>query len=229
MIFSIHQPCYFPWLGLLNKIECSDVLIVLDEVQLSDSAYQHRNTFLTNDGKVKFLTIPIEKKDYLQKPFRELRIADPAWGDAHRNFLRNNYRKHPQFDRVFPAVDEVLSMPAGFLVDVVVASMRVSMKLMGIDTTLRFQSEIDYDRSARKGDLVMQLLQASGAGQYLSGRGAMAYQDDTGFAANGIRLSYADYETRPYPQKGSAAFVPGLSCIDLLCNVSAQDARDYMS
>ncbi len=216
-------------MGLLNKITRSDVLIVLDEVQLSDSAYQHRNTFLTSDGKVKFLTIPIEKKDYLKKPFRELRIADPSWGVIHRNFIKNNYRKHPQFDRVFPALDEVLSMPAGFLIDVVLASMRISMKLMGIDTILRFQSEIDYDRSAHKGDLVMQLLKASGASEYLSGRGAMAYQNDVDFSINGIRLSYLDYKIKPYPQKGTETFVSGLSCIDLLCNVSAHEVRDYLS
>lgn len=229
VIHTIHQPGYFPWQGLLNKIDRSDVLIVLDEVQLSDSAYQNRNTFLTADGKAKFLTIPIEKKDYLLKPFRDLRIADPGWGEKHRNFLVNNYRKHPHFSEVFAAVEEVLATPGPFLFDVVMASMRTSLRLFGIDTELVFQSEIDYDRSARKGDLVIELLKASGATTYLSGRGATAYQDDSAFAPHAIALVYTDFAPPPYPQKGSAAFVPGLSCIDLLCNVGTERARTFIT
>ncbi|HEY3277770.1 MAG TPA: WbqC family protein, partial [Syntrophorhabdaceae bacterium] len=61
MILSIHQPSYFPWLGLLDKIAKSDVYMVMDEVQLTDAAYQHRNIFLTADGKIKYLTIPFKK------------------------------------------------------------------------------------------------------------------------------------------------------------------------
>lgn len=227
-VFSIHQPGYFPWLGLLHKIDRSDVLIVLDEVQLSDSAYQHRNSFLTSDGKVKFLTIPIEKKDYLLKPFKDLRIADARWGDTHRNFLRNNYRKHPGFDQIFSVAEEVFSVSSPFLIDVVMASMRASMRWFGINTELRFQSEMAYDRSARKGDLVLELLKSCGAQAYLSGRGAMAYQVDSEFETHAIRLVYADFAPGVYPQKGGVPFVPGLSCIDLLCNVGVGQARQYI-
>lgn len=228
MIHAIHQPGYFPWQGLLNKIACSDEFIILDEVQFSDSAYQNRNVFLTHDGKTKFLTIPVEKRDYLLKPFRELRIADAGWGGKHRNFLLNNYRRHPHFDAVFPAVDAVLANSSPFLLDVVMASMDASLRLFGLTTVLRLQSEIDYDRSARKGALVLELLKARGAETYLSGRGASAYQDDSLFAASGITLIYSDFTPPGYPQKGCRTFVPGLSCIDLLCNVGPAEARAYI-
>lgn len=87
MITSIHQPSYFPWLGLLHKINSSDTFILLDDVQLSDSAFQHRNIFLSNDGKVKYLTIPFVKKEYRNKGFKDLEIADPMWTKNHLNFL----------------------------------------------------------------------------------------------------------------------------------------------
>jgi len=61
---SIHQPGYFPWLGLLHKFLNSDTVVLLDDVQLSDSAYQHRNQFLTRQGVVKILTVGIQKKGY---------------------------------------------------------------------------------------------------------------------------------------------------------------------
>lgn len=67
MITAIHQPSYFPWLGWMDKINKCDQFILMDEVQLSDRAYQHRNLFLTNTGQQKFLTIGIQKKDIFLK------------------------------------------------------------------------------------------------------------------------------------------------------------------
>ena len=61
MIVSIHQPSYFPWLGWLHKVNNSDVFIMMDEVQLSDSAYQHRNIFLDKEGNEKYLNIGITR------------------------------------------------------------------------------------------------------------------------------------------------------------------------
>ena len=62
MIVSIHQPSYFPWLGLLDKIEKSDTFVLLDNVQFNDNAFQSRNIFLNHNGEVQYLTIPVQKK-----------------------------------------------------------------------------------------------------------------------------------------------------------------------
>ena len=59
-----HQPSYFPWLGLLDKIAKSDLYIFEDEVQMNVRAYQHRNIFLRNDGTVSYLTVNIHRKGY---------------------------------------------------------------------------------------------------------------------------------------------------------------------
>jgi hypothetical protein len=224
MIFSIHQPCYFPWLGLLHKIACSDVLIVLDDVQLSDSAFQHRNQFLTNDGKVKFLTIPFVKQNYLGMSFKDLKISDPSWGVKHRNFLLNNYKKHEYFNQVYPKIEFIFFKDYTYLIDLVMDSMNVSMAMFGIKDQVILQSEIGYNGEAKKGDLVLQLLKATNAQHYLSGRGAQAYQDDSVFEAEGIVLEYVNFSHPVYPQKNSQEFVSGLSCLDLLFNIGADDA-----
>lgn len=224
MIFSIHQPCYFPWLGLLHKIASSDVLIVMDDVQLSDSAFQHRNQFLTNDGKVKYLTIPFTKQNYLETPFRELKIADSSWGIKHNNFLLNNYKKHTFFDQIYPKIEPLFSKQAPYLIDVVMGSMSISMALFGMETQVIMQSKVSYKREVKKGDLVMQLLKSTNAKHYLSGRGAQAYQDDSVFESEGIVLEYVNFSHPVYSQKNSQEFIAGLSCLDLLFNVGIEDA-----
>ena len=64
MMVSIHQPSYFPWLGLLDKIEKSNTFVILDTVQFNDNAFQSRNIFLNHNGAVQYLTIPVQKKNY---------------------------------------------------------------------------------------------------------------------------------------------------------------------
>jgi len=227
MILSIHQPSYFPWLGLLDKIRKSDAFILLDEVQLSDSLYQHRNLFATAGGLPRFLTIPIVKKGYREKSFRNIEIASPDWRMRHFNFIWNSYRKHPFADEVMPRVESYFFADYSSLCDAVVASMRLALEFFAINTEVIFQSAMDYDRSVRRGDLILALVRAAGATCYLSGVGAKIYLDESAFSG-GLSLRYNVFEHPRYPQKGAAPFQEGLSCLDALFNVGIESARSLI-
>jgi len=228
MMYSIHQPSYFPWLGLLHKIIKSDQLIVLDKVQLSDSAYQNRNIFLAKNGVQKILTIPIERKDYLEKVISDLKVADAYWGKKHKNFIKENYSKHPYFDEVYPFLEPVLNNNSLYLCDIVLQSMHVCLDMLDSKTEVLLQSDIKYNADAKKGDLVIELLRSVRADSYLSGHGAKAYQDEVDFTNSNIDLRYSNFKIMPYPQKGADAFVPGLSSLDLFFNIGLKDAVDFM-
>jgi hypothetical protein len=227
MIVSIHQASYFPWLGLLDKVSKSDVYMVMDEVQLSDNGYQHRNLFLTADGKVRFLTIPIVRKDYLARRFGDIEIARDDWRSRHINFIRNTYGRHPFASDLLPPLERFFAASYRRLTEAVIASMRLSFELFGITTRMILQSEMDYDRSLRRGDLVVALARAAGARCYLSGSGARAYLDEAAFGAD-LTLRYNDYHHPHYPQKGAAVFQPGLACLDALFNLGAHGARTLL-
>ncbi len=202
----------------------SDVFIVMDEVQLSDSAYQHRNLFLTADGKTRFLTIPFVKGGYLKRPFRELEITASDWRVRHLDFIRNSYRRHPYADAVMEALEQYYAADYRLLVDAVLASMRLAFELFGIETRVMLQSAIDYDRSLRRGELVLALVRASRADCYLSGTGAKTYLDESAFRG-GLSLQYNEFEHPVYPQKLSSNFQPGLACLDALFNLGPAGAQ----
>lgn len=224
MILSIHQASYFPWLGLLHKISKSDVYMVMDEVQLADRAYQHRNLFLTSDGKAKFLTIPFVRKGYRKRKFNGIEIAGAGWRTDHLNFIRNAYGRHPFACEVLPHLERFYAAEYELLTQAVLASMRVSLELFGISTRVILQSDMDYDRSLQRGDLIVALVRAAGASCYLSGSGARAYLDETAFAGD-LTLSYNDFHHPHYHQKGPAAFQPGLTCLDALFNLGVEGTR----
>jgi hypothetical protein len=227
MRLSIHQPSYFPWLGLLHKIAQSDQYVLMDEVALSDSAFQHRNLFLTNDGKSKYLTIPFVRSGYQSRPFRDLELSDRDWARRHLDFLSNNYRKHPFYNDVMPQIEAVLTARYERLVDVVAASMRLSFQWFGISTRVIAQSDLEYDRSLRRGDLVMALIEACNADVYVSGTGAKAYLDESRFG-DSVALEYNRFTHPTYPQKGSEAFVSGLACVDIVFNIGETGAAELL-
>lgn len=227
MILSIHQPSYFPWLGLLDKIHRSDVVMIMDEVQLSDSAFQHRNLFLTRDGQQKFLTIPFVKKGYLKKPFREIRIASDDWRHKHLNFIKNSYGQHPFAQEIMPHLEEYFAGNYEWLLDAVVASMRLTLELFEIDAQVVFQSASDYDRSLRRGGLILALVRASGARCYLSGQGARSYLDESAFGGD-LRLIYNEFLHPTYPQERTNEFRPGLSGLDALFNLGVHRSRSLL-
>jgi hypothetical protein len=228
MILSMHQASYFPWLGLLDKIRKSDAFMVMDEVQLSERAFQHRNLFLEVDGQTRFLTIPFVRKDYVEKPFRELEIASSDWRKKHLNFLRNTYRAHPYAGEIMPGVERFYATDYKRLCDAVVASMRLSFDFFGIETKVIFQSAMDYDRSLRRGELVLALARAAGASCYLSGTGAQAYLDESAFGA-GLNLRYNHFQHPVYVQKRATQFQPGLACLDVLLNLGIAGARALLN
>ncbi len=227
MVLSIHQPSYFPWLGLLDKIRNSDVYMVMDDAQLSDAAYQHRNLFLTSDCKRKFLTIPFARKGYLSRSFREIELVGDEWRREHLNFIRNSYRKHAHAKQIMPRVEAYYSVQYASVCDAVVASMRLSLDLFGISTRMILQSKMDYDRSLHRGDLIIELVRASGASCYLSGLGAKAYLDEAAFR-DGVELRYNHFAHPRYLQQGCAEFQPGLSCLDVLFNLGIDGCRDLL-
>ncbi len=225
MIVAIHQPSYFPWLGLLDKISKSEVFILMDEVQFSDSGFQHRNIFLEAKGRNCYLILPVSKRGYTERPFRELRLADNYWQKKHRKFFLFNYKKHPYWEEIFPRIEFIFERRYEFLIDVVWDSMKVLFNMLAIEVKVQFQSELDYNRSVKKSDLVLELVKAVGGDVYLSGEGAKGYLDVDRFSSSGVKVVFNHFVHPVYPQRNASEFIEGLSSLDLLFNCGIEGAR----
>jgi hypothetical protein len=200
--------------------------MVMDEVQLSDSAFQNRNLFLSPDGKQKYLTISFNKKNYLQRKIRELEITNPSWQTDHRKILSAYYGKYPYFKDVMPFIEPLFAASYSLLFEPVWESMKISFSLLAIPARLVLQSSMDYDRMTQKSDLVLSLVRAMSAGTYLSGTGAQDYMDVKSFELANIRVVYNSFTHPIYPQKCGPQFQAGMSCLDLLFNCGIERARE---
>ncbi len=227
MRIAIHQPHYFPWLGYFDKMAKADKFVLLDEVQLEKGSPMIRNRVLDPNGKVKYLTISGDTGDFLNRKYSDLPVKDrERCFEKQLNMLKNYYRTAKYRDEILPLIQDFFSRDYATICQWTCGSIELVRGVLEIETPLVYQSEIAYDRSRKRSDLVYAICQALGADTYLSGRGgSMAYLKREAFSDSGIQILFQDFNHPTYQQLKNPAFVPGISVLDLLFNCGIAESR----
>lgn len=227
MRVGIHQINYFPWLGYFNKIAKSDIFILMDEVQLSDSGTMQRNRILNKMGQLSYITVAFVKKDYMNKKFNEIQLnAQVDWKKRQMNFLKDTYGKFPYWEEVWEKISPIFENEFKTLMEVNVCALYTILNLLEIKTPLIFQSQLNYCHDVKKSDLVLSLCSAANADIYLSGTGAKKYMDVEKFHKENIQVQFQTYEFPIYEQKYASDFIPGLSVLDILLNCGIAKTKE---
>lgn len=220
MIVAIHQPCYLPWLGYLQRMAQADVFVLLDHVQFERANYQNRTRILV-EGEPRWLTVPVvqrsQKERILDKQIDNRLEGPRQWGRVHLATLRHAYRAAPFANLYLPALKDILEARWALLADLDLALLGLLRDSFGIRTPLVRSSELGV--AGAKSDLILGICRSLGAHAFLGGMGgSRAYLDADAFRRAGIRVHWQDFRNPVYPQCGDAPFVPGLSAVDLLLN-----------
>lgn len=214
-ITSIHQPHFFPWLGLLDKISKSNHFVFLDHATVNKGTNQYRNTFFCN-GETKHITLPVTIG--LDIPIVNMEFKNDLWVEDHLNKFLNYYRKAKHFDEIYPLLFKFYSHNSRLKpIEVIINSMLFLFQL--------FEIEVAIDRSStmecieKKGNLVLEICKKSKTELYLSGLGAKNYMDEIvlqSFEQAGINISWHKFTHPVYKQDYRQNFVEGLSSLDIL-------------
>lgn len=223
---AIHQPHYFAWTGYLNKIASVDKFIFMDNVQIADSSYMYRHQLMTNNGGQKYITIPFEKNDYKSKKYKDICINNNInWQEQHSRFIFENYRKSKYYSEVFDLISPIFKKEYHYLCDVCIETTLILTKMFGIKTEIIKQSDLHYDESSKKNELVLELCLAVNASEYLSGAGAKKYMDVLSFENTGVWVKFQNYVQPEYSQISSNVFVRGLSSLDMLFSIGIEESN----
>ena len=225
---AIHQPHYFPWLGYLAKMASVDKFILMDTVQLEKRSYMHRNRIIDPDGEIRYLNISCDKRNHFEQEYRNIKMKDfETWTNRQKGILIRAYKRCDYFDEVWDVIVPIFREEHELLCDVTIHSINILREIFGIETPLILQSDIEIDKSLKKGQLILGLCKAVGADIYYAGRGAsMQYLDAEECKKAGVSLRYQDFQHPVYEQTGSHPFVLGLSALDLLFNNGIEAARE---
>jgi hypothetical protein len=109
VVVGIHQLHYLPWLRYFHKIECSDVFVILDDIQYNKNGYQNRNRIKTPQGDL-MLTVPVF--DRFAQSLDSVRIDNKRnWAAKHWRSIEQSYRRAPYFERYAPVLSAFYQRP----------------------------------------------------------------------------------------------------------------------
>lgn len=222
MILSVHQPNFIPWIGYFHKIACSDIFILLDQVQYPrGKSVANRNKIKTINGVVE-LVVPLSKPKGNEGKinYNELSFADPEWYVKILKTIYYSYSKSPYFTEVNDWLEHLFQMTN--FCEMNVRFIEELIHKLGVKTILKRQSEFNFDAQLKNNDLILSLCKVNHATVYLSGTGAKAYNNPELFKANLIELTYTDF-THPYYPQQFGLFESHLSILDVLFNLGFEE------
>ena len=215
---AIHQPNLFPWLGYFNKVAQADVFVFLDDVQIQKTGASYTNRVaIALDGRPHSITAPIRRESGLGT-IAQARFSDDGWRNRTLKTLQAAYANAPYFREARDVVFDLVGHATALLSEYNVHFIRSLANELGLRARFVRSSElanIEPEPTRRLADLV----RALGGRRYLSGSGAVAYQNREVFAEHGIALEYIDNSSLAYAQIRHPAFIAGLSIVDALFNI----------
>ncbi len=213
LVCAVHQPQFLPWLGYFDKIDKSDVFVLLDNVQYKKNEWQNRNRIRTVDGW-QWLTVPV--KYHFGQKINEVEIDNSKdWRKKHWQALVTNYQKAPYFKQFHTFLEGVYTRQWQYLAEINIYLIERIVELLGINTAIKRASVLGV--SGEKTTRLVNICLALGADTYLSGTGARDYLKEEEFSGQGIEVVFQEFQHPTYTQV-FPGFELNMSIIDLLLN-----------
>jgi hypothetical protein len=221
------QPYFLPYIGYFQLIAASDAFVLHDDVQYIKGGWVNRNRILL-DGKDRMITLPVRKGPH-QSPINQREyLTDRKPRSDLLNLVRQGYAKAPQFARVFPMVEAMLSDPDANVARFNGRSIRAICAFMGISTPIIESSSIAKNDGLAGESRVIELCRRVGASRYINPIGGTGLYHSGAFARHAIELFFLSTCDLPYAQLG-AAWVPSLSILDVLMFNSPDALPDLLA
>lgn len=216
MILTGHQPTYLPWLGLFNKIANSTDYIFFDDVQYLPKEWMNRNKVKGVNGEEIFLTVPVLRKDFLNKKTYEIKIDNSyPWKRKHLKTIEISYRKSKFFENYIDMIRTIYDREWDYLSDLNFYILNLILDILGIKVNIYKLSSLKV--SGKKSDLVLNACKRLGAKKFIFGEQGRNYANLESFKENNIDVFFQEYFHPTYKQQGNN-FVSHLSVIDLIFN-----------
>lgn len=196
MVISIHQPNFIPWYPFFQKIQQSDIFVVLENCQFEKNNFQNRfnigdtwYTMSVNKGLV-----PIVDKRYVNT------IKD--WNKIKVNLSPYKHILN-EFDK---CITNNLSETNYNLIVKICQMLNIKTKIVK-----------DYPTELKSTERLIDICKHYGGTSYLSGLGAKKYLEPSMFSDNGLSLEFQDelkLEKKPVIIKLSELYLENESSIN---------------
>lgn len=221
---SIHQPDFFPYFGFFNKINKSDIFVVMDKVQISKSGWTHRDQIKTKKG-VEWITVPINKIKEKQL-IKDAEINENIdWRKKHLNLIYANYKDAEYFEEGYDLISNIYKNKSNSLFEFNLSTIKLLFEKLDIKPKIVLLSELEV--FGTKNDLLISILNKINIKHYVSGLGAKNFIDIDQFEKRGFVVTFNKFEHPKYNQL-FGAFICNLSIIDIILNIGINKTKQFI-
>lgn len=194
MIVTAHQPNFLPGMNVLDKIDCADAVIWLDEVQYTKGGWTNRNQTPSES----WITVPVQR-DTDGLAINRVRIsADREWRTKMVATITQTWG-----GQTWPVCHEIMR-PYRSLIGLNAALLNVVMPLAAPKVRQHWQSHLDgghaiaavgatrHDLKPISERLAMMVAEVGGT-VYLSGPSGRGYLDEEPFQRHEIEVRYYEH------------------------------------
>jgi len=228
MKLAIVQPYFMPYIGYWQLMKEVDKFIFYDDVNYIKKGYINRNNLLINDEAKRF-NIPLVgasqnrlicdiEVDYSQK-----------WEKKLLNTIYLSYKKARHFEIGYEMISEIVESKKKSISDLIVFSTIKIASHLEIDTDFEISSNLEYDRSLKGQEKIMELCKKMNASHYINPQGGMDIYENGLFVKNNIDLSFLSTNQLSYDQFGKADFIPNLSILDVIMHNSVEQIKELLT
>lgn len=183
MKISIHQPNFMPWGGFFEKINRSDLFVLLDHVQYSKGSYTNR-VLMSNSGNPFLFTLPTIKNS----DFTINKVEIFNWSKSKKKLIGTIKQSYP---KCYLFLKDILENDYQFISDLNTDLIIAIAKELGITTKIIKSS--DYDYKGKKSDLVLHIVEKNMGSVYISGGKVNKYLEIESFKEKNIEVSFIDF------------------------------------
>lgn len=216
MKLAIMQPYLFPYIGYFQLLNYVDRFILFDDVNFMKKKWINRNRILVNN-KPHLFSVPLEKSSQ-NKKINDVHICvNQDWKPGLLKTLTYNYKKAPEFSRVYPVIEEIIENKETQLTTFILQSIKHLCDFMGIATQVKRSSLLTqrYETKTSQ-DRIIHICLAEKAIEYVNPCNGKQLYSKQHFIENELELSFiSPNKALQYPQF-NAPFVGSLSIIDVL-------------
>jgi hypothetical protein len=226
MKIAIMQPYIFPYIGYFQLINTVDKFILYDDVNFINKGWINRNNVLINN-KERLFTIPLKEASQ-NKLINEIEILqDGKWQNKFLKTIEQSYKKSPQFQLVFPIIQEIINSPETNISSLIYFSTQKICEYLGIKTEIIKSSSVYNNANLKAQDRILDICKLNQATQYINPQGGIELYDKFIFDNNKIKLNFLKSNSVKYSQYNSD-FIPYLSIIDVLMFNTKAQINDHL-
>ena len=174
MIVSIHQPNYMPWLPFFDKIEKSDIFVILGHCQFEKNNFQNR--FMIDE---RWQTLRVKKGN---KPIAEKEYVDSKedWETIKRRLPKHN----TALGNMDYCISDNLLLTNTRIIKHICKELNINTKIVS-----------DFTTQLKSSERLLEICKKYNATQYLSGSSGVNYLDKNIFKKSNIEVLYQDILT----------------------------------